>query len=525
MPPKRCLTPLLDSPSAKRRRTSISDDEELTIRKFYSLPSTPFSYQHDFLESNTSTPYPPFPSDSPSNPFGRRRSLAPLLPPSTPFGRHVVLRLRFFRAGEVIDRRGVYRVVQVPLSYTFRHLKTLIAFLFGGQSGMDDVEDEDIGHLFEVRRNVEMWARSYRHGAIKRGKTSIRLSSVCDPYRYKEEWDFNDASWDIGEDKGQEEEEETDELQEDDEPRWEAEEDYTLEHVWNSEEDQLEDHESTPRLKPVAIVYYYTPASNHEHKAQVHITLEDAPSPPRKGRGNTPTVFKARGHVYLSPVPEDDCDEWEEEDWEAMLSPDNWNNPPKAFSGYLRRISSLPPPILYKHSALSTTSITSTPGLANDFSSSPPKSSPFPSTPFSPIGRAFSLGLLGSSSISPAPKRLIGVFPKHTPALPHAQRKRSAYIAKRIERSKQRTRSRPRKEDEIEGSQERVKLQDRNSDGEEALAGNELLSGENGDDSDRTGGEEETKEDDRKTIRVRGVNGEYMTLEEAMLLVVDEQEV
>ncbi|KAG7087456.1 hypothetical protein E1B28_013422 [Marasmius oreades] len=531
MPPKRCSSPPLDrdSRAAKRRRTSISNYEKSPIRKSYSLPNTPFSYQYAFPEdSNPSTPYPPFPSDSPSNPFGRRRSLAPLLPPSTPFGRHVVLRFRFFRHGEVIDSRGVYRVTQVPLSYNFRHLKTLVAFLFGGQSGMDDEEDGEKGHLFEVKKNVEMWSRSYRHGAIKRGKTITRLSSVCDPYRYKDEWDFDDASWEIGrDDEDEEREEEIDELQEDNEPKWEAEEDYTLEHVWNSPEDESDEGDSAPRLKPVAIVYFYTPASNPQRRAQVHITLEDTPAPPRKGRGNTPTVFRARGHVYLCPIPEDEPDEWEDEDWEVKLSPNNWNSPPKAFTEYMRRTSSLPPPTLYKHSGQSTASLTSTPGLEADYSSSPPKSSPFPSTPFS-IGRAVSMDSLGSSSISPAPKRLFGVFPERTPALPLAQRKRTAYITKRIERSRQRTKSRPRKKDEIEDSKERERLRedmwsgvrDRNPDGE---AVDQLVS--EGDDETAEEEEQAKEKDDRKTIRVRGANGVYMTLEEAMLLVVDEQEV
>lgn len=201
-----------------------------------STPQTPYSYP--YIPSTATTPYPSRPLDSPSNPFGRKRALALVnrLPNPTKFGQHLALRFQLIKPGAKRDRDGVYRAVQVPLSYTFKHLKCLISFLFDQRSGADEDGGEDgdekRGHLFEVKKMVEMYSPNYLPGGIRKGDTWVRLSSVRDPYLYKDDWEIEDLS-------GEECSEDENAAGIDDkveEWKWEAEEDFTLGNVWNSKD-------------------------------------------------------------------------------------------------------------------------------------------------------------------------------------------------------------------------------------------------------------------------------------------------
>ncbi|KAL0575610.1 hypothetical protein V5O48_006371 [Marasmius crinis-equi] len=629
MPPKRCSSrspsPGPSASPTKKRRIFTSTTTVLHgLQRSYSLPSTPCSpptgYAYAFPDtpstsspskSHSSTPYPPIPYDSPSNPFGRRRSLAIALPPRTSFRRHVTLRFQFIRSASGSGSAkwkdgGVYRVVQVPLSYTFRHLRILIAWLFGGWCGVDfglgfdqeEDEDEDAdeelwgtrgrekgigtgrggrnerskgpgkgkgkGHLFEVRKKVEMWAPSYRAGAIKRSTTKIRLSSVLDPYRFKEEWEEEkdeEARFWQGEAEDPDAEGETDDEEDElagEDPRWEAEEDFTLEHVWNDpDDDDADADDDKPKLKPVGIVYYHTPSSSLT-PTQIHVTLHDKPVQPRTGRGNTPTVIKARGHVFLQPPPPSSSplaeeEELEQEDTDCFLIPEVWEEN-DGFEGYLAKVMpvSAPPPILetgvYRHSvgnqgsSKSTPSLQSTPSLAPDFSSSPgyplSSSSPLITIPFPtsspPVGIRRSVSL---TSTSPR----LNLVPKNTPALPAAQRKRSAYLRKRIERSRQRTRSRPKRGGERTELEEREKVMDRGSDEEREKVEVDELAKEDEEEEEE---EEEEKmarkleeemqnqddedaegEDEDDGLMVRSADGTWLTIKEAARRIVEEKEV
>ncbi|KAI3608429.1 hypothetical protein WG66_000930 [Moniliophthora roreri] len=574
-PAKRSPTSSLESPSKRRRLSNTStshDTQPISISRSYSLPTTPSSrFRHSqslftpsSSYSSTQTCYPTYPIDSPTNPFGRKRSLLPQLPAPTKFSRHVVLRFQLFRRGiegGVGKERseGVYRVVQVPLAYTFQHLKELIGFLFGGEKDEEREEDgqgQEEEHLFEIRRDVEMCSRAYRRGKVKKSRVETRLSSSRDPYRWKTEWDSEfDADSFFGATQKQEEdedaegedddEEEIDEL--DEEVKWEAEEDLTLAHVWippsaasasESDEDEDEDNgtddvkETKPSMLSVAIVYFHISA---QAQTQIHITLNDEPLPPnqrRRGKGNAPYVFKARGRVSLSPRNEEDE---AEEDYTKRMSSKLWNKPGDAFEKYLKRSVTLkmPSPI-YRHAVSSSTSLVSTPGLTTDdvdFSSSPvmPKSSPFPSSSpfisrsysspsslFSPRKSSTSLfssarksvsSLFSSSSTSPRKRPL---FPTQTPALPPAQRKRMAYIKKRIERSKEKTRHRNRGKKKVENEAELV-------DYDELV---DQLNAELEEDDD----DEKDKEKEQKG-KIRMGDGRYLTVREAMEEVGVEQEV
>ncbi|KAF9063490.1 hypothetical protein BDP27DRAFT_1451233 [Rhodocollybia butyracea] len=427
---KRSMTASSPVRASKRRQIlfpSISD------------PVTPAKADiaHSFPSSSPCTPYPAYPSDSPTNPFGRTRTLSASLPPKSTFGRHMPLRFQFFRQGTNRDKEGVYRVVQVPLSYNFTHLKALIAFLFGGQAGKE--EDEETGHLFEIRKNVAMYSKLYRPGTIRKSDTTVRLSSARDPYRYKDEWDYGDSPEEADE---EEDEEEVDELSEGEsgpEARWEAEEDYTVEHIWK------------PALKgrcpddKTAIVYFHSSPSDSEHPVQVQITLYTGPVPNRTGAGNVPHVFDARGHVYLSPLTEHDLAEGcFDEDLEMDIDPETWNLPKDAFAQFLIDSMAIPGPNFHRSQDPRTTS-TSSLVVDEDCSSI---TDLLPSSPYLPSSSPARAAVSKSSPI-----RFPSSFPKFTPAPPPAQRKRVAYIQKRIERSKRKPI--PKLKDEDEASEKR----------------------------------------------------------------------
>ncbi|KAI0062655.1 hypothetical protein BV25DRAFT_1825159 [Artomyces pyxidatus] len=155
--------------------------------------------------SSGSTSYTPssytIPSDSPSNPFGFNRASQNFeLPQPTKFSKHLCLRFQLLTSprpttrlharsktflskldeSKTYDQQGTYRVVQVPLSYTFRHLHALVLFLFNGNPAPPTTPDP--GHLFEVQTGVQMCEYEKQPGIIKSGRPWLRLSSVRDPY-------------------------------------------------------------------------------------------------------------------------------------------------------------------------------------------------------------------------------------------------------------------------------------------------------------------------------------------------------
>jgi hypothetical protein len=127
---------------------------------------------------------------------------------------------------------GVFRVVQVPLNYTFFHLRCLLGFLFGGGCF---VESED-RHLFEVKKRVIIYNQTYKPCQIKSGVTLFKLSTARDPCRYRPEddevvlEDIDDNAKEGEEDDS--EAEKSDVSEEGGEWIWAAEEDFTLAHAW-----------------------------------------------------------------------------------------------------------------------------------------------------------------------------------------------------------------------------------------------------------------------------------------------------
>ena len=117
---------------------------------------------------------------------------------------------------------NVYRIVQVPLSYTFSHLKLLIWYLFGGSYVLRTSEAllKDTEHVFEVKQNVVVQDPVKRPGTLKSGDTVLKLSSTLNPFGYNanEEDDFDADEEDL---------EDAEEKW-----KWEAEEDVPLANLW-----------------------------------------------------------------------------------------------------------------------------------------------------------------------------------------------------------------------------------------------------------------------------------------------------
>ncbi|KAK7047911.1 hypothetical protein VNI00_006239 [Paramarasmius palmivorus] len=521
------------------------------------------------------------PIDTPSNPFGRKRSLVAKLPPRTGFGKHVVLRMclasESTRSSRGIGRGGrrrstyhdgpkvsEWRVVQVPLSYTFQHLRVLLAFLFPSLSSPEDDKERD-DHLFKVLDCIDLYKIKSKSGLIKlfssgarknrsriiRNRVRVCLSSSRDPYRWKGEWDYED---DVDEDdvfassgshslglfdemgstglfgKQDNEEEYSDEDEED--TKWEAEEDFTIEHVWSGGD------------ADTGIIYYHSPQT----QTQIHITLNNTRVQRRKGKGNTPFVFDAspcssspsgsgsRRASNSSAEDDDeqsdeeaqDTDEAQEEAEEEEENPDprleQWNAPnafEAFFTSHVEAESLQGGKTLYRHAVASSTSLAETTDgeLEPESASSPPKSSPFPSSsPFSSSSPTKPSSLFSSSPSKPSPSSLFSISPSlsspkkpsmrplplplKTPAYPRAQRKRLAYITKRIERSKSRTGSR---NTGVSGIKERLELNDDSSE----AAGCQSFADDADSESDGSGdGEGANWSSSRGRLVTRRTNGE-----------------
>ncbi|KAG6840147.1 hypothetical protein C0991_008584 [Blastosporella zonata] len=237
---KRTFELAVGSSDQLRANDEANDDERPLKRRLSAMPQTPLHRRSSlpaFQTPFTGTPYPSRPLDSPTNPVGRKRTknLAHSLPAPTSFSKHLPLRFQFVQPDGSPRMGGIYRIVQVPLSYTFVHLRCLIAFLFGGGFG-DEREDK---HLFEVKKKMSMYAVTYKPGQIRQGFTAFKLSTARDPCRYKPESDeeslFEDDVTPTEDGADTARVVSDSEEPEIDEPTWtwELEEEFTLAHAWS----------------------------------------------------------------------------------------------------------------------------------------------------------------------------------------------------------------------------------------------------------------------------------------------------
>ncbi|KAI0766292.1 hypothetical protein BC629DRAFT_1539185 [Irpex lacteus] len=266
-------------------------------------PSPPRSapHLHPLLDSSPyalRTPYSA-PTDSPSNPFGLKRSLYALdLPKVSSFSRHTPIRMQVVIDGDTARRTrgGVHRVVQIPNNYTFRHLHKLILFLFASDIDTPSSKGKAratstststtwAGHYFQVLKDVSLYPESKLPGVMKPdGTTYAKLSSVRDRKLFRDLCDpspFNATTEDASL-PAMLEDEDTNANGDGErgEWTWEAEDDFTIGHVW-------------PRGPEIdrGIIYHHSPT------LRLHITINTLPIPPRRGSSNSPFVFAAQGSV------------------------------------------------------------------------------------------------------------------------------------------------------------------------------------------------------------------------------------
>ncbi|EIN09038.1 hypothetical protein PUNSTDRAFT_44506 [Punctularia strigosozonata HHB-11173 SS5] len=253
-------------------------------------PKASRDYTSCFSTPLRSTPFT-IPSDSPTNPVGleRGKRLRVALPEVTSFSKHLALRFQVVQAAAVhnrrrskarhargaarpeLDRAGVFRVVQVPLNYTFRHLHALILYLFPSRSRGPISRSEwtatsppSSSHAFEVQRDVVL-----QSNAIKSGRTVAKLSTSYLPYEQEalSEDDNAAAEGNPREEGGW---------------IWENEDEFEVGRVWPN----------GPELEN-GIIYWHSPLT------AIHITLNMESLPRRSGRSNEPYVFRARGSLDL----------------------------------------------------------------------------------------------------------------------------------------------------------------------------------------------------------------------------------
>ncbi|KAG8914270.1 hypothetical protein FRC02_005053 [Tulasnella sp. 418] len=121
----------------KRAHSQISDDESDHYHTASSSSiATPYTSRmrsdDDFDTRKRKLPRYSLPTESPNNIFriGNDERFAKLNAPKVlPHGVKTYLELRF-----QLKHSNVFRLVQVPTSYTFQHLSSLICFLFGWES-------------------------------------------------------------------------------------------------------------------------------------------------------------------------------------------------------------------------------------------------------------------------------------------------------------------------------------------------------------------------------------------------------
>jgi len=255
-----------------------------------SFPATPY------------TPYPQQPSDSPSNPF-KRKTRVDSLPLISSFRKHIPLRFQFHRCGLGFRKGGVHRIVQVPLNYSFTHLRALIAWLFDVPAKSSNGKAGEEDYLFEVKTNTTMESMHSKPGMIKCGETPVKLSNSKDPSRRRFATDADDQD---ELERDQNEDEFRENLDDDSgDWVWADEEDYTLGHVWVTglQADRGIIYVKWSLLFPRSFFDLFSHLQHHYPSTQVHITVNTTKLPRRRGKSNVPYIFFARGRAHLSQRP------------------------------------------------------------------------------------------------------------------------------------------------------------------------------------------------------------------------------
>ncbi|KAL1744148.1 hypothetical protein HDZ31DRAFT_39317 [Schizophyllum fasciatum] len=393
-----------------KRRFSAGQLEPPSKRRATSVPSTPQKPRpqrtsYAYRPSLDLSGLPENPLDSPGNPLGRHHvaKLARRLPDPSSFGKHVVLRMQLV-VHSARRTHPVYRIVQMPLNYTFTHLRSLIAYLFGGPRHGDDHSGG--GHVFEVKRDVVMHSKK-RPGEIFTGVTTVKLSGSRHPYTEEDEEKVFDDDQDEPEEDGE------------DDCRWEGEEDFTIAQVFPM---GLNSSDAVKDSLTRGIVW----KSTANPAVQIHLSINTESVKTRRGKGNAPYVFKSHGQTDLlsrnfePDATEDDQEtddggdtETDEENDESDPMIAKWNRD-GAFERFFRKRA-------VRHLGELEVDEPKTPGLT--YSSSPTQASSSPVLP-TPANKA---GAFPFPSVYMSGNELpFSTFPKFTP-LP------SAHLRKRVD--------------------------------------------------------------------------------------------
>ena len=307
------------------------------------------------------------------------------LPSPTKFGKHLALRFQLTRqsaAGARWQDRGgdgsAYRIVQVPLSYSFRTLRLLLVFLFDGPDAVPLVDADSRrsdmvstekglwkrvagrvvrrkkvkkegkkdeawpGHLFEIKRDIVMMHKTrHRRGEmdVQKSRTWAKLSSVRDPYRFRDPppgVEGDDGTVFDNPDDLPAVEEPGEPSEDGVEWRWEAEEHMTLARAWPAGPELTRGVVYVRLQTPVPFAFSSADIrcpQHHDPHTQVHITVNTLPVTRRRGSGNTPFVFVAKGRLGL----EGGAAAAEKGDWKEDMSVEMWNRP-NAFETFLARL-------------------------------------------------------------------------------------------------------------------------------------------------------------------------------------------
>ncbi|KAJ3552349.1 hypothetical protein NM688_g4191 [Phlebia brevispora] len=280
------------------------------------------------------------PCDSPSNPFGLKRSLIALeLPPPTLFRHHIALRFQLVDEQKRIGKNLIVFLfatdidinrVKSPKAGVRRKTMTATTGRVSRARASSIIEPTTKGKGKAARtlaeRRAQRETRGADTGSSPGAKTWFKSSSIRDRRLFK----------DVFDPLGLTDDESSNPLDED-EPengawRWEAEDDLTLGTVWPDR----------PNLER-GIIYHHSPS------VSVHITANTLPVEKRRGHGNEPHIFLTQGSAeslirvaHLSP--EYDGREGSaaaEDELELCATPDSetqiarWNES-HAFSKFLK---------------------------------------------------------------------------------------------------------------------------------------------------------------------------------------------
>jgi hypothetical protein len=129
----------------------------------FTTPRTPYSLRNWKV-----------PSDSPTNPIGHtwQLTMSTTLPHPSLYAKHLPLHFQLIQLDgdgrSHTNKDGIYRVVQVPLTYTLSHLQKLIKFVF------QPVKESEMGGSYHFQHTAQ-------HASIPLEITESRHRS-CNPF-------------------------------------------------------------------------------------------------------------------------------------------------------------------------------------------------------------------------------------------------------------------------------------------------------------------------------------------------------